>query len=63
MSWFKNTLQQEALGYEKTQGLLINNLIKKAPFLDTVPFITSTHGKKNNYIQLTGLPKSHFEVW
>ena len=62
MSWFKNTLQQEALGYEKTQGLLINNLIKKAPFLDTVPFITSTHGKKNNYIQLTGFKGADFRA-
>ncbi len=53
MSMSNDTMQQVALGYSKTQQTIINQFIKELKFMQTVPFITATHGIFNQYEEVT----------
>lgn len=60
LSVFKDTLQQHAMAYEKTQATLIDSLFEETPFLRTVPFMESTHGLKNQYEEITQINGAQF---
>ena len=55
-----NTLQQVALSYSKTQQMLINSFMKELKFLQTVPFMTATHGFFNQYEEVSGVSGASF---
>lgn len=55
-----DTLQQVALSYSKTQQMLINSFMKELKFLQTVPFMTATHGLFNQYEEVAGVSGASF---
>ena len=55
-----DTLQQVALSYSKMQQKLVNSFMKELKFMQTVPFMTSTHGIMNQYEEVTGVSGASF---